>query len=641
MCGIAGQLFFDRERVVGRTVLNAMCQALFHRGPDDNGIYHDGPVGLASTRLSIIDVTSGHMPMSNRDGSVVLVYNGEVYNFQRLRRQLQQRGYQFQNRSDTEVILHLYEELGEDFAKQLNGMFAVAIWDKNRRQLLLARDHVGIKPLFFAQFDDRLVFGSEIKALLAAGVSRDIDTQALHDYLSLNYVPGPRTMFRSVRKLLPGQMLVARLDDAHVSIRTFWDRPEDCSNPEPTSSHAETEKRLEEILRSTIRDTMVSDVPIGAFLSGGIDSSIVVAMMSEFSDQPVKTFSVGFDEESYSELPYARLVAKRFATDHHEILLQPRADELITSLADCFDEPFGDNSAIAVYAVSRLAAQHVKVALSGDGGDEVFGGYYTYQADKLASAYRLLPQFLRTSILPQLVQGIPTSFRKTALDFKLKRFVSGASNRPLIAHYSWKAYLSEDTKAELYAHRPDGSNPFRPTYELFQEHYDSYQTGDLVNRMLFVDSKIQLADDMLTKVDRMSMAHSLEVRVPLLNMDLVNFMFSLPGLYKVRGLKLKYLLKRIAARRLPPTIINRPKAGFTVPLARWVSKDVKDLVADQLAPQTLRSQGFFDPAKVWAMLDDHWTGRCDYARSIWTLVMFGMWWDRYVAPQPISVSATS
>ena len=530
--------------------------------------------------------------------------------------------------------------MGEDFAKQLNGMFAVAIWDRRKRQLLLARDHVGIKPLFFAQFDDRLIFGSGIKALLAAGVPRDVDPQALHDYLSLNYVPGPRTMFKSVRKLLPGQLLVARLDAADVSIRTFWDRPEDGGDHEPVSSLADTEKRLEEILRSTIRDTMVSDVPIGAFLSGGIDSSIVVAMMSEFSHRPVKTFSVGFDEESYSELPYARLVAKRFATDHHEILLQPRADELITSLADCFDEPFADNSALAVYAVSRLAAAHVKVVLSGDGGDEVFGGYYTYQADKLASAYRRLPRFLGTSILSPVIQGLPTSFRKTSLDFKLKRFVSGASNQPLLAHYSWKAYLNEEVKAEMYAHPPDRSSPFRPTYELFQQ-YCPYQTGDLVNRMLFVDSKIQLADDMLTKVDRMSMAHSLEVRVPLLNTELMNFMCSLPGEYKVRGLKLKYLLKRVAGRLLPPAIINRPKAGFTVPIARWVSKDLRDLVADQLAPQTLRSQGFFDPAKVWAMLDAHWTGRCDYARSIWALVMFGMWWDRYIATQHVSVSAAS
>jgi asparagine synthase (glutamine-hydrolysing) len=400
------------------------------------------------------------------------------------------------------------------------------------------------------------------------------------------------------------------------------------------------------MLRGIVRDQMVSDVPLGAFLSGGIDSSLVVALMSEVSGQPVKTFSIGFEEESYSELPYARLVANRYGTDHHELVMQPQAHDVVTAMASYFDEPFADSSSAAVFAVSELAARHVKVALSGDGGDELFGGYYTYQADKLARIYRCLPRFLTGGLLSKLVHLLPTSDRKASLDFKLKRFVQGASLPPLPAHVAWKAFFSEDMKAELY--RPSNGNGNgnghhkgrRPSVQLLQDYYDRYTSDDLLNRLLYVDMKVQLVDDMLTKVDRMSMAHSLEVRVPLLDLRLVEFMARLPSSLKVHGMTLKYLLKRVARRLLPKEILRRPKAGFTIPVAVWLKHDLRDMVSDYLSPPRLADQGLFRSEVVEAMLAAHWSGRHDYSRNIWNLLMFSLWHERYAAG-PIGVESVA
>ena len=637
MCGICGKIYFDSERPVEPEVLSAMCQFIKHRGPDDTGTYLRGPVGMGSTRLSIIDLEGGHMPLSNEDGTVWIVYNGEVYNFQELRQRLESSGHRFRTRSDTETIVHLYEEEGEDFARHLNGMFALAIWDERKQRLILARDHLGIKPLFYCQLDDRLVFASEIKALLADGFERQVDRVALHDYLSLNYVPGPRTMLKGVRKLQPGHILVVHPSSRKLEVRPYWDFPQVLEKPPQNQASSTLEKELLNLLRTAVHETMISDVPVGAFLSGGIDSSLVVALMSEVSSRPIKTFSVGFKERSYSELPYAKLIAQRFQTEHHELVLQPRVHDLVAAMADYFDEPFADNSAVAVFAVSKLAASQVKVVLSGDGGDEVFGGYYTYQADKLAALYRRLPRALGERWLPGLVAMLPTSFEKASFDFKIKRFVNGAYLPPLAAHYEWKAYLDEEMKSRLYCNGTNGYHAeLRPTVALLQAYYDSYATDDWLNRLLYVDSKVQLADDMLTKVDRMSMAHSLEVRVPLLDQRLVHFMARLPSRYKVRGLTLKHLLKRVARNLLPPEIVRRPKAGFTIPIARWLATDLRDIVADQLSPARVKGQGLFEPQAIVAMLDAHWSGGRDFSRSIWTLLMFDLWCDRYLKKDPSS-----
>jgi len=633
MCGICGKIYYDQQRLAESEILTSMCDTIIHRGPDEHGLYTKGPVGLGSTRLSIIDVEGGHMPLSNEDGTVWIAYNGEVYNFPHLRERLERAGHQFATHSDTETIVHLYEEEGDDFVRFLNGMFALAIWDERRRRLVLARDHLGIKPLFYAQLNDRLVFGSEIKAMLADGIDRQLDPLALHDYLSLNYVPGPKTMFSAIRKLLPGHILTFEADSQQVGVKRYWDIPQPTPQSARLPASGDLENDLLDLLRQVVHDQMISDVPIGAFLSGGIDSSLVVALMSEVSGQPVRTFSVGFQEESYNELPYARIVADSFKTDHYELVMKPQAHELIGAMADYFDEPFADSSAVAVYAVSKLAAEHVKVALSGDGGDELFGGYYTYQADKLAAFYRRLPKSLGAGLIPRLVNMIPASDRKVSFDFKLKRFVNGGSLPPLPAHFAWKAFLGEEMKSRLYhpSNNHHNGTSLRPSVELMQKYYDEYPSDDILNRLLYVDMKVQLVDDMLTKVDRMSMAHSLEVRVPLLDLRLAEFMAPLPSNLKVRRMTLKYLLKRIARRVLPKEILERPKEGFHVPIPRWIKTDLHDMVNDYLGPPAIAKYGLFDAAVVAGMMEAHWQGRRDHSRNIWNLLMFSLWHERYMS----------
>ncbi|MBI3967635.1 MAG: asparagine synthase (glutamine-hydrolyzing) [Chloroflexi bacterium] len=638
MCGICGKIYLDRQRPVEPHALERMARQLERRGPDDAGLRVSANAGIASTRLAIIDVPGGHMPLSNEDGTVWVVFNGEIYNFHRLRERLERAGHRFATSSDTEVIVHLYEEEGDDFVRSLNGMFALAVWDERRRRLLLARDQLGVKPLYYAELPDRFLFGSELKALLADGVERRIDLVALHDYLGLNYVPGPRSIVAGIRKLLPGHRLTLDLDRGVPAIDRFWDVPRPAPRVSARRPTGELERELLELLREVVRDQMISDVPLGAFLSGGVDSSLIVALMSEVSEQPVRTFSIGFKERSFDELDYARLVADRFGTEHHELVLEPRAHELVAAVADYFDEPFADSSALAVYAVAELAASHVKVALSGEGGDEVFGGYYTYQADRLAALYRRLPSLVGRRLLPALVELLPASDQKASFDFKLKRFVAGGALPPLPAHYTWKAFLDEDAKRRLY--RPAlgnplvdcGDAPVRPTLELFRRVYDGYPGPDVLNRLLYVDLQVQLVDDMLTKVDRMSMAHSLEVRVPLLDPRLVEHMAELPSDLKVWGLSLKYLLKRAAARVLPREILTRRKAGFHVPIAKWLKGELADLVDEQLGPRTLVRQGVFDPKLVGELLTAHRSGRRDHSRNIWSLLMFGLWYDRYAQP---------
>jgi asparagine synthase (glutamine-hydrolysing) len=629
MCGICGIAYYDKARCAEGEMLSAMCELIRHRGPDEQGIHVSGPVGLGSTRLSIIDVKGGHMPLSNEDKTVWITYNGEVYNFPELRKRLQASGHRFSSHTDTEAIVHLYEEEGENFLQHLKGMFAIAIWDERKGKLLLARDRIGIKPLYYAQLHDRFVFGSELQTLYPAGVEREVDRLALHDYLSLNYVPGPRTILKGVRKLPPGHLLICHPETGRMEVKQYWDFPP----PEETQAGrplAEIEAELLKLLRTVVRETMISDVPIGAFLSGGIDSSLVVALMSEVSNRPIKTFSAGFNERSYNELPYAKLVAERFRTEYHEMIVEPQIQDLIDSLLDHFDEPFADNSAVATYLISQMAASQVKVVLSGDGGDEVFGGYNTYQADQLARIYRRLSKQVGSQLIPWAAELLPTSFKKGSFDFRLKRFVNGASLPPLGAHYAWKAYLNEEMKSQLYAHKNGNgkSNGLRPTVDLFQRHYLQYPSEDMLNRLLYVDTKVQLADCFLTKVDRMSMAHSLEVRVPLLDRRIVEFMAGLPSHYKVRGLTLKYLLKRVAKGLLPPEILHRRKGGFSIPIAGWLATDLHDMVMDEFTPARLEAQGFFDPKAVTEMVEAHCRGKCDFSRSIWTLFVFSRWCDR-------------
>jgi len=626
VCGIVGKLNTDRTRAVDPWLIRAMCETLVHRGPDDEGIHVDGPVGLGMRRLSIIDLAGGHQPMSNEDGTIWVVFNGEIYNYRDWKPALEARGHRFSSNSDTEVIVHLYEEYGDEFVHHLRGMFAIALWDKRREALTLVRDRIGIKPLYYSAQGDRLLFGSELKALLPDGLPREIDPQALHEFLSYNYIPGPRTIFKAVKKLQPGHRLVA--SRGRITVEPYW-RPEPVSSPDgrakPVAYYVE---RLTDLLKEAVRYRLISDVPLGVFLSGGIDSSTVVAVMREVSSDPIKTFSIGFEHESYNELPHARLVARHFETEHHEFTVAPNVVDLLPKLVRFFDEPFADSSAIPVYYLSELARRHVTVALGGDGGDEIFAGYETYTAYKLASLYRSLPKTLRAAI-PPLVARLPVSHAKISFDYKAKRFIQNALLPPERAHYAWKVIFSDDMKRHLYAAEPDGrvQDPFL----VFERELAQCRAETGLSRLQYVDLRVYLPDDILVKVDRMSMAHSLEVRVPLLDHKLVEFAATIPPDLQLRGLRKKYLLKRAMTHRLPATILNRKKGGFNVPVPVWLRHDLHDYVRDVLSEKRLREQGFFHPQYVHGLITDHVNMGVDYSRNIWGLLIFALWYDEYGA----------
>ena len=624
MCGICGISHFGGS--VDRRTIKAMCDSLRHRGPDDYGIHVHGSVGLGAARLSIIDLAHGHQPLCNETGSIWAVQNGEIYNYQDLRADLLQRGHHLATHSDTEVLVHLYEEYGDDFVQRLHGMYAFAIWDASRQRLLLARDRLGVKPLVYMLHNGRLLWGSEIKAILTAGVPRRVDPAALHDYLSFDYVPGPRTMFDGIRKLQAGHLLIW---DGDLRIRRYWDVPG--KHQEVGRDQEELRTHLRGLLEDAVREAMVSDVPVGAFLSGGLDSSVIVALMSRVAQGPVRTFSVGFRERSYNELPYARMVADWYGTDHHEVIVEPHIEEVIHEIVDHFDEPFADSSAVASYYLSAVARQHVKVVLSGDGGDEVFGGYTIYQADRLAHLYRRLPGMLGARVIPGVVGWLPTSEGKMSWDLKARRFVERARLDPLTAHASWRVIFTQEMKERLYA---DGEAERHDSLDLLRTHFDAYPDNDLLNRFLYVDTKVSLVDDMLTKVDRMSMANSLEVRVPLLDHRLVEWMSQVPSSLKVRGLDLKYLFKDVARDLLSRKIVDRRKAGFHVPIPGWIKHELRPLIAEQLSPATVARQGIFNPDYVGELLDAHWSGSENYSRNIWGLLIFSLWYDRFEMSSP-------
>ena len=624
MCGITGKVYHQHNRPVESETLRAMCQTLVHRGPDDKGFYTDNNVGLAMRRLSVIDLETGNQPIHNEDRTVWTVCNGEIYNFADLRRELEARGHGSHTRVDTEVIVHLYEEHGLDFVHHLNGMFAIALWDENQRQLVLARDRLGIKPLFYAQLPDRFLFGSEIKAILAEGLQPSIDLQALSHYLSLLYIPSPHTIYREIRKLEAGHVLLHR--KGRITIRRYWDlgpiQPLAFDRARAEELHAQ----LRDLLNDAVRCRLISDVPLGAFLSGGLDSSTVVALMRRSHNGPINTFSIGFHDPSYDELPYARLVARRFHTNHTELTVTPDAAHLVPKLVHYFDEPFADSSAIPTYYLSQLTRQHVTVALGGDGGDEVFAGYLTYQADKLAQLYNRLPGLLTRRLLPALAQLLPISDDKVSLDFKARRFVNYAPLEPGRRHYAWKAFFDDVLKRAVLS--DDVLNSLEgalDTYPVFQRYYEAVPNHSPLNRFLYTDTKVYLANDILVKVDRMSMAHALEVRVPLLDHRVVEFMFRLPGNLKMPRLGLKHFLKRTMSDILPRKILTRPKGGFNVPIPIWLKQELKPLVMEYLSPTRIKACGVFNPETVSRLVADHMAGRADYSRNIWALLVFNLW----------------
>jgi asparagine synthase (glutamine-hydrolysing) len=617
VCGICG--IASRFGAADADRLAAMSAALVHRGPDSGGEYVGGAVALAARRLSIIDLAGGDQPMTSADSSCVVVQNGEIYNYPELRQELERDGHSFRTHCDTEIHLHLYERHGPEYVRRLRGMFAVAIWDTRVRRLVLARDRYGIKPLYYRDAGDTLEFASEVRALPRG----EIDLDALEAFLAFNSIPAPYSIFRDTRKLPAGHVLVWT-QDGGVTIDRYA-RP----GPVPVEElRGDDEAELVEELRGRLRDSvrahLLSDVPIGVLLSGGVDSAVLAALAAQETTDAVHTFTIGFRERSFDERDDARLVAERYGTNHHELLVQPDPNLLLPALAEAFDEPFADSSALPTYLVSQLAAEHVKVALSGEGGDELFGGYYTYAADLLADRVAPLARLARP-----LVERLPSSSARASFDYKAKRFVRSAQLPPLERHHGWKEIFSPEMRAELRG----TASAFDPV-DIYRARYAETAGAEPLARLQDVDFGIYLVDDLLVKTDRASMAHSLEARVPFLDSAVTNFAFALPARHKVRGLSKKVLLRKAAAPLVPREIIHGRKRGFSIPAAAWLRGELEPFARATLSPETLRSQGFFQPAPVTRLLDEHVAGAQDWSRQLWGLLAFTLWYERHVEQDP-------
>ena len=619
MCGICGSV---GRAAVDREVLGRMTSTLSHRGPDDEGFFvgehtNGVAIGLGFRRLSIIDPATGNQPLANEDGSVQLILNGEIYNYRELRDELVRSGHTFRTRSDAEVFVHLYEQRGADALSALEGMFALALWDAHEQTLLLARDRFGKKPLYYAQVGDELIFGSEPKSLLAhPRCPRALDQSSLSAYLAFEYVPTPRSIFANVNKLPAGSFL--RWRDGRVGIERWWDLPsDDKPHSRSTEQNAST---LREHLRVAVRRRLVSDVPIGAFLSGGIDSSSVVAMMvDELGADAVKTFSIGFDEPSFDESGHARRVASHLGTEHHEeVFTAHQLLDLLPTVTAFMDEPFGDASILPTYALSRFARETVTVALGGDGGDELLAGYPTFAADRVAR-FLPFPRAFTNSLLAPLANRLPVSTDNFSLDFKIKRFLRGAGLPPAARHEAW---LGSFTKSEQTALL---SEPVGHPSTDYAHIYESAPSQNPVNRLIHLYATTYLQDDILVKVDRASMACSLEVRAPFLDSDLASFLATVPPSQKLHRLTTKHLLKQAMRKRLPAGIVERPKKGFGVPVAAWLKGDLRELLTDELSADRLRRQGIFQPAEVERLTTEHLDGRRDHRKQLWTLLMFQLW----------------
>ncbi|MFI5282136.1 MAG: asparagine synthase (glutamine-hydrolyzing) [Candidatus Dormibacterales bacterium] len=623
MCGICGVAGGDPT--AGRELVQSMCSALVHRGPDDEGIVQLDGVTLGMRRLSIIDLETGHQPMHNEDSTVWVVQNGEIYNHLDLRRALTSAGHRFSTQADTEVLVHAYEEWGGEMVDRLNGMFAFAIADRRKDLVFLARDRVGIKPLHYASGGGRLVFASELKALLCdPALRRDLDPFALDEYLAYEFVPSPRSIVKGISKLEPGHTLTWT-GGAHT-LRRYWAPQLNAEGPASNLSLDEECEQLRSVLHESVRKELISDVPLGVFLSGGIDSSAVAAMMTQLGGE-VKSFSVGFEDSSFDESAYARLVASHLGTDHHELTLEPgMLLDLIPKLPALLDEPLGDASIIPTYLLSAFTRRHVKVALGGDGGDELFAGYPTLQAHRLAGYYMRAPAVVRRGLVEPVVRRLPVSQSNLSFDFRAKRFVGGAAYSVAERHQRWmgsftaeerSSVLSSEMRAALAA---GGTAPAVGTAE---------RPGDPLNQVLMMDMRLYLENDILVKLDRASMMASLEGRVPLLNNDFVEYATRLPLNMKLRGLSSKFLFKRALRGVLPEKILKRPKKGFGIPVARWFRGPLKDQMLSVLSPERLAREGFFDPAAVGTIVDEHLAGRRDHRKQLWTLFAFELWYEGY------------
>jgi asparagine synthase (glutamine-hydrolysing) len=620
MCGICGVASFQPEIPLDVSVLKRMNDSIQHRGPDDEGYYQDTQASLAMRRLSIIDLHTGQQPISNEAGDIWVVYNGEIYNFKNVRTELIRRGHIFKTLTDTEIIVHAYEEYGDKCIEHLNGMFAIALWDARKRRLFLARDRVGIKPLYYWIGQDKLVFASELKALiLHPDVPRQINLTALDLFLTIEYVPAPHTIYDGIFKLLPGHTLA--VENGDVKIRQYWDVPY-----QPVSlSEAECTEILSGLINEAVKIRLMSDVPLGAFLSGGIDSSTVVGYMSQNMSEPVQTFSIGFEDDTYDEVPYANAVAKHFGTNHHVKVLNPDIATLVEQLVPHHDEPFADTSIFPTFLVSKLASQNVTVVLSGDGGDELFAGYDTYIAEKLNRYYGRLPGTLRQKLLPRFAEWLPPQPAKKGIINKIKRMVEGGALDASLQHTRWMMFLNASEKDSLYQSDLRATLNDQLTANYFGSYFERANRFDSLAQQQYVDIKTYLVDDILTKVDRMSMAASIEARVPLLDYHIVEFAMNLPPQMKLNGSRTKSILRNAVKHLVPNFVLEKPKQGFSIPMKHWLRTSLKPMMLDLLSKDSLHTHGYFDQHIVSAWVQEHLDGRANHSHRLWSLMVFEMW----------------
>ena len=626
MCGIVGFINAD-QRVADANLLARMNQCIVHRGPDEDGFYTNENVGLAMRRLAIIDLSGGQQPIYNQDKTKAIVFNGEIYNFQELRSELEERGHRFYTHGDTEVIIHLYDEYGADCVSHLRGMFAFAIWDTIEKSLFIARDRVGKKPLLYShQANGNLIFGSEFKALLAhPEISKEIDDKAIHHYLSYLCVPAPLTAYKQIRKLEPAHWLLWK--NGEIKTHRYW--TPDFHN-KINISEQEAEEETLRILREATKMRMISEVPLGAFLSGGVDSSVVVALMAESSSQPVKTFSIGFEEEDFSELKYAKKVAEHVGAEHHEFIVKPNAVEVLPTLVEHYGEPYADSSAIATYYVARETRKHVTVALNGDGGDESFAGYERYLAMRLSEKYHKIPAFMRKSLIENAVKLLPSSELKRSRVRDLKRFIKSASLPKVERYFRWVSAIDRESKENLYT--ADFRNKIKKSdsADFIRRWFDQTNGSGIVDATMFTDQMTYLPNDLLVKVDIASMANSLEARSPLLDHKVIEFAASLPENIKLKGTENKSLLKKVGSRLVPPEVLYRKKMGFGVPITHWFRREMKDYLQENLLSDKFAKRGIVKKEVVTKLVNEHLSSEKDHVWQLWTLLMLELWFQQFI-----------
>lgn len=626
MCGITGFVYRD-GRAVERSVLEAMNLAIEHRGPDDDGFYVHENVGLAMRRLAIIDLASGKQPIHNADRTKWIVFNGEIYNYQELRKDLEERGHKFYTKSDTEAIIHLYDEYGVDCLQHLRGMFAIAIWDETEKTLFLARDRIGKKPLLYShQSNGDLIFGSEFNAVLKhPSITREVDHEAIDSYMSFLCVPAPQTAFKQIRKLEPGHWL--KWKNGEIEMRRYW-LPDFSKKIKITEEEAIVETTR--ILRESTKMRMISEVPLGAFLSGGVDSSIVVALMAQESSAPVKTFSIGFEEQNFSELKYAKRVAEHVGAEYNEFIVRPNALDIIPTLVDHYGEPYADSSAIPTYYVSKETRKHVTVALNGDGGDESFAGYERYMAMEIAEIYKRIPLRLRKAFIESPINFLPTHELKRTRIRDVQRFFTSANENVKSRYFRWmsvfKPAVKPDTYTSDFAEQVGQHKPGR----FLDQWFDRANGAGILDASLLTDQMTYLPNDLLVKVDIATMANSLEARSPFLDHKLIEFAASLPESIKMNRFRPKSMLKKVAARLVPKDVVYRPKMGFAVPVGNWFRGEMKDFVRDILLSESSLKRGIFQPAAIERYVREHTNGEFDHSFQVWGFLMLELWFQRFI-----------